>query len=277
LGLELEKAALGIVEVVTAHMIDAIELNSVRRGFDPREFALVAFGGAGPLFAVDIARELGFRQVIVPRYPGVMCSIGLLLADIVHDRSVSIVASIEALSDLELHEHFVRLETEMASTLETDGFNRDEMSLVRTVEARYRGQGYEIRIEVPAGTVDDSWRLETIRRFHDAHEREYAHAFRDTEIEIVNVGVRGVGRLPRVDFPVLPSGLDFPQPVAQRTAWLSRDSASVVDVYARADFGSGHQVVGPAIVEQLDSTVPVPAGMVATVSPDGAMLIGPAA
>jgi N-methylhydantoinase A/oxoprolinase/acetone carboxylase beta subunit len=276
LGLELEKAALGIVRIATSHMVDAIELNSVRRGFDPREFALVAFGGAGPLFAIDIARELGFQQVVIPHYPGVMCAIGLLMADIVHERSISIVGSLDALTDADLREHFSRLELEVASLLEADGFSQDAIDLLRHVDARYRGQGYEIRVDVPGGAIDAEWRTATVSRFHDSHEREYAHAFRDNRVEIVNVGVRGVGRLPRVELPPLEVAADPPPAAGRREAWLSDDGPTLADVYARSVLRAGHRVIGPAIVEQLDSTVPLPEGMVATVRPDGSMLIGSA-
>jgi N-methylhydantoinase A/oxoprolinase/acetone carboxylase beta subunit len=274
LGLELEKAALGIVEIATSHMIDAIELNSVRRGFDPREFALVAFGGAGPLFAVDIAREVGFREVIVPHYPGVMCAIGLLMADIVHERSVSIVNRLDSTADVALERQFSGLEAEIASLLEADGFTADAIDLVRNVDARYRGQGYEIRLDVAPGPIDAAWRTQTVNRFHDAHEREYAHAFRDTAIEIVNAGVRGIGRLPRIELPELAVAAEPPRTAARRTVWLSRDGPTMADVYVREDLRAGHRIVGPAIVEQLDSTVPLPAGTIGTVRPDGSMHIG---
>jgi N-methylhydantoinase A len=274
LALELVAAALGVVKVATAHMVDAIELNSVRRGFDPRDFALVAFGGAGPLFAVEIARELGFRRTIVPRFPGIMSAIGLLMADIVHEESASVVRPLEAVSDAGLQEHFDRLESRVAAQLADEGMTGDLARLVRHLEARYRGQGYEIRVDIPAGAVDSEWRRAVADRFHDAHERQYSHAFRESPIEIVNVGVRGIGSLPRIQPPHLEHGAAAPQPRDRRQVWLTDDAEpELAGIYARDDLRVGDRISGPAVIEQPDSTLPIAPRVEALVQTDGSLVI----
>ena len=174
-------------------------------------------------------------------------------------------------------ERFERLEADVLSLLETETFPSERIKSVRHVDARYHGQGYEIRIEVASGPVDSDWRRATESRFHEAHEREYAHAFHDSDIEIVNVGVRGIGLLPGLELPRLEPATIPPAAIGRREAWLSEDGPVVAEIYGRDDLRAGQRLFGPAVVEQLDSTIPVPAGMVAAVRADGSMLIEAAA
>ena len=157
LGLSITEAAAGIVRIATSHMTGAIELNSVRRGYDPREFALVAFGGAGPMFAPDIATELQIPDIVAPRFPGIASAMGLLGTDVVHTYPGTVVSLLANVSHDDLQRRFDAMEQQARRQLETDGFDLADTSVRRFTECRYAGQGYEIREEAPLGTVDDAW------------------------------------------------------------------------------------------------------------------------
>ncbi len=274
LGLAVEEAAAGIVRVATSHMIDSIELSSVRRGYDPRDFALVAFGGAGPLFAPDIARELGIPTIIVPRFPGIASAIGLLESDVVHSHSVSLVSPLRGIGADRLEQRYAVLEDRARGQLHEDGFGADATEIERYAECRYVGQGYELRVGVPAGRIDDAWLDAAQDAFHAAHQREYAHALPEAAVELVNIGVRGIGRLGGVEMAALAPGNGVAPAGGERDVWFEGADAPVATrVFGRDSLVAGAVLEAPALVEQEDSTVLVPPGFRATVDPLGAILI----
>jgi 5-oxoprolinase (ATP-hydrolysing)/N-methylhydantoinase A len=254
-------------------MIDSIELNSIRRGFDPRDFALVAFGGAGPLFAPGIARELELPTVVVPRFPGIASAIGLLESDVVHADSVSLVSPLRAIPRDQLLRRYEQLEAGAGAKLRADGFSAETMRIERYAECRYVGQGYELRVVATGGPIDDAWLAELESAFHEIHEREYAHSFRGSSVELVNIGVQGIGQLGGVQFAELAAGAS-PPALGVRPVWFEDGAAwREADVYARDGLPAGARIDGPAIVEQEDSTVVIPPGYQATVDAVGTMVI----
>jgi N-methylhydantoinase A len=274
LGLALEEAAAGIVRIATSHMVDSIEVNSVRRGFDPRDFALVAFGGAGPLFAPEIARELEIPAIVAPRFPGIASAIGLLESDVVHLVSRTLIGSLRGLGAETLEAVYAALEGDAVRQLRADGFDDDAITLERVAECRYAGQGYELRVPAPMGPVDEAWVEAVADAFHGVHEREYAHAFRDAAVEVVNLGVRGIGRLARIPHAELPRAVAAAEPVGGRRVWFERGGWSErTPVYTRETLLAGHELGGPAIVTQEDSTVLVPPGLVGHVDAAGTIVI----
>jgi N-methylhydantoinase A/oxoprolinase/acetone carboxylase beta subunit len=269
-----EETAGGIVRVATAHMVDAIELTTVRRGHDPRDFTLVAFGGAGALFGADIAAELGIPRVLVPRFPGVAAAMGLLASDVVHNYSRSVVAELSATAPEALEAAYAALEDRARAQLERDGFSGDAAAVERYADCCYVGQGYELHVAVPPGEVDGTWGGRLTELFHDAHEREYGNAFRERDLVIVNVAVRGVGRLPRHEPTPLARAGGPPQPVGQRQVWFADPGGFIhCDVFARDSLAAGHALAGPAIVEQEDSTTLVPPGVTADVDGPGNLIL----
>ena len=275
LGMSIEEAAAGIVRIATAHMTQAIELNSVRKGFDPREFALVAFGGAGPVFAPDIAAELEIPDIVAPRYPGISSAIGLLGSDMVHDFRGTIVALLGGLEHEEVEKRFAEMEDQAREQLARDGFAGGDTTVTRYVECRYAGQGYEIRYDAPTGRVDADWVDAARQGFHRVHEREYAHAFEDSEVEIVNIGVEGVGKIPEVKPPELGTANGKPpKPSSEREVWFEAAHAMVKSaVYSRASLLAGHLISGPAVIEQEDSTVLIPVDQTGRVDQAGNIVI----
>ena len=163
LGMSVEEASMGAVQILSHSMVQSIEENSVRKGFDPRDFALVAEGGAGPLFAVPIAIEVGTPHVIVPPYPGIAAAMGLVATDMVYEYAATTYQRLSKLDADALQPRFEELEAQAAEQLEEDGIPADRVIVQRIVDARYLGQGYELRVDVASGTIDGAW-VETAAR-----------------------------------------------------------------------------------------------------------------
>ncbi|EOR24793.1 hydantoin utilization protein A [Niallia nealsonii AAU1] len=192
LHLSRERTAEGILQIMNNNMANAIREKTVQKGEDPREFSLVAFGGAGPLHAVDVAKILNIPEVIVPLYPGINSATGLLTTDLKYD---VIKTEFMLSSDLDfatLHQDFYELEEELTRRLLEDGIAEDQITILRSVDCRYIGQGYELRVDFPTGLVDKQSVELVWEEFHKNHESEYGHSFYENPIEIVNIRVTGL-------------------------------------------------------------------------------------
>jgi 5-oxoprolinase (ATP-hydrolysing) len=278
-GLEMSvaEAALGALQIQKYGMTQAIELNSVRRGYDPRDFTLVAAGGAGPLFACDIALELEIPRVLVPAHPGIVAATGLLATDLQHEFVATERHQLEALDRERLERRYEELVAQGVAQLEADGVQDDRRLLRRLADCRYAGQGYEVRFDVPPGSIDDAWVAEVAERFHRAHESEYGHRF-DARIEIVNVRVLAVGRVDALE----PSELETGDGDSSRAQTIAREVVFDVEgrpekratpFYERDLLRAGDHIEGPAIIEQYDSTTVVPPGLTAEIDRLGNILI----
>jgi N-methylhydantoinase A/oxoprolinase/acetone carboxylase beta subunit len=279
LGMSVEEAAMGAVQILTHSMVQSIEENSVRKGFDPRDFALVAEGGAGPLFAAQIALEVGTPTVLVPPYPGVTAAMGLLATDMVYEYVATSYQRLSALDTSELEKRFGDLEEEARRQLEEDGVPADRRLVQRVVDARYAGQGYELRVDVGSGTIDEEWAEKLRADFHDIHEREYSRRFEDSDIEVPNIRVRGVGLMPPLEPTAVEGGESAPPEEALRhegSAWF-RVQGELQEVttryYDRASLQAGNRLEGPAIVHQYDSTTVIPPGLTASIDGYGNIVI----
>jgi N-methylhydantoinase A/oxoprolinase/acetone carboxylase beta subunit len=281
LGMSVEEASMGAVQILTHSMVQSIEENSVRKGFDPRDFALVAEGGAGPLFAAQIAVEVGTPWVVVPSYPGVTAALGLLATDMVYEYVSTVYERLSNLDPASLQQAFEELEEQARRQLEQDGIPPERMLIQRVADCRYLGQGYELRVDVGSGTIDDAW-LERLRSgFHDIHEREYSRRFEDSDIEIPNVRVRGIGLMPELAMPEVEIGREVPDGALRHEgeAWFRvRGALEKVPTryYDRTALKAGHTLEGPAIVNQYDSTTLIPPGVSAHVDRFGNIVIAAA-
>src|SRR5436190_10526019 len=206
LGMSVEEASTGAVQILTHSMVQSIEENSVRKGYDPRDFALVAEGGAGPLFAAQIALEVGTPWVLVPNYPGVTAALGLLATDTVYEYVSTVYQRVSQLDAAALQQSFEELEQQARQQLEADGVPADRMLIQRVADCRYLGQGYELRVDCRPGEIDAAWVAKVRADFHDIHEREYSRRFEDSDIEIPNVRVRGIGLMPPLKVPEAEAG-----------------------------------------------------------------------
>ena len=278
LGMSVEEASMGAIQILCHSMVQSIEENSVRKGYDPRDFVLVAEGGAGPLFAAPIAIEVGTPQVVVPLYPGIAAAMGLIAADMVYEYAATTYQRLSKLDAPALQRRFEELEQQAAKQLEDDGIEADRVVIQRIVEARYLGQGYELRVDVASGEIDAAW-VERVRAdFHDIHEREFTRRFEDSDIEIPNIRVRGIGLMPAFSTPELEAGGESPEAAIRHEgdAWfLVGGSLERVATryYDRAALKAGNLLEGPAIVNQYDSTTAIPPGLGARVDRFGNIVI----
>jgi 5-oxoprolinase (ATP-hydrolysing)/N-methylhydantoinase A len=278
LGMTVEEASMGAVQILTHSMVQSIEENSVRKGYDPRDFALVAEGGAGPLFAAQIALEVGTPTVVVPPYPGIAAAMGLLATDMVYEYVATTYQRLSRLDAAALQSRFGELEELAVGQLAEDGIDPGNVVVQRIAECRYLGQGYELRVDAAAGVIDDAWAEKVRADFHDIHEREYSRRFEDSDIEIPNIRVRGIGLTPPLRTPEIEQGDDSPDAALRHegAAWF-RVGGELREVptryYERAALRAGNRLVGPAIVTQYDSTTVIPPGLAAHVDRFGNIVI----
>ncbi|SMH36759.1 hydantoinase/oxoprolinase family protein [Mesorhizobium australicum] len=269
-GMSVEQAADGILDIVTASMAKAIRVISVQRGHDPRDYALVAFGGAGPLHAARLAHELDMSRVLVPLTPGILCAMGLLMTDLRTDYAVTRLALLDALAPSALDSIYADLEMRAATWFTAEGIHPDAQRMHRAVEARYKGQNYEISIEIPAGVTGEA-AIDAIRQgFTQAHQRLYGFAVEDGEIQLVTFRLQAVGVVDKARFRPRPlEGADASAAVmAEREVWCAASKSFRRNiVYDRHKLAPGNVVHGPAIIDQMDTTTVVPAGCVARVDP----------
>ncbi|MGV8874415.1 MAG: hydantoinase/oxoprolinase family protein [Rhodococcus sp. (in: high G+C Gram-positive bacteria)] len=276
----LDDAAMGIFKILAHSMTEAISLHSVRKGYDPRDFSLIAEGGAGPLFAWQIADQLGIPRVIVPGHPGITSAVGLLTTDIRYEEPTTVWTS-SADPNIELlQEQIERLSALAVAQLEKDGVKADNISLERSVDCRYVGQGYELRVAAPDGNIDDVWVKTVAEAFHDIHGRTYSQRFDDKPVQLINVRVTGVGAVPHVQIADIAAGTADASAAVKATTralfWQDETSAPQwVDtpVYERSLLLANNEIDGPAIVEQFDSTTIIGMNQHATVDAVGHIII----
>jgi N-methylhydantoinase A len=266
LGMDVVAAAEGIVRIIDVKMEEAIKAISTMRGHDLRDFMLLAFGGAGPIHAGRIARELGMAGVIVPLYPGVYSAIGLIMSDVKHDYVQSKMALLAEVSADDVNAMFARLEAQAASELAADGFAPDAVRIERALDMRYAGQGYEITMPCgEAPLADDA--LPALRaRFDDRHKTMFGHNAPEEPVEIVSYRVRGRGLVPPVDMPRFArAGTTLAHALRERRHVRFDGDDVTCPVYQREKLDVGLVVPGPAILDQFDCTTVIYAGQNARV------------
>lgn len=256
-GYDVHEAANAMIQVANANMCDALDLISVRRGFDPRDFALVAFGGAGALHGADLAREMEIPTVIVPAHPGVAAAMGCLLVDVRHDISKTYFANASEVTKEELEQQFIEMEKEAIALLEEEGLEKDQMNLIRYIDMRYVGQWrtQSVTIDRPISSLDDA-----IERFHLEHEREFAFADREKGVEIYGLRVEAIGAVNKPEFvKEAPEGM-LEDAIKETREVYFEEAGGLVEsiIYDRPKVPVLSEFSGPAIIEQLDSTIVVP-------------------
>ncbi len=262
LGMDAPAAADGIVRIIDVKMAEAIKAISTMRGHDLRDFMLLAFGGAGPVHAARIARDLGMAGVIVPLYPGVFSAIGLMMSNVKHDYIQSKMDPIAAVAAADVEAIFTRLATQAAADLRADGFAEAQIGIERALDMRYAGQGYEITVPCD-GSID----LVRLRASFDArHQAMFGHNAPEEPVEIVSYRVRGIGKVPPVALPRF-SRAGTRLADALRTTRQVRFGGEAVDcpVYQRGKLDVGLAFSGPAVLDQLDCTTVICPGQVARV------------
>ena len=251
-------AAKAIVSVANANMADAVRLISISRGYDPRDFALVAFGGAGALHGVALAKELSIPTVIVPPNPGVTSTIGCLLVDIRHDFSRSYLKAAAAASPEDIEAQFAAMQSEAADQLESEGVAPQDMVFQRTIDMMYQGQWRSLQVPVPTpfDSVDDAVEL-----FHRDHEREYAYRRDDEPVDLFRLNLAAIGEVAKAELMRHAEKGGTPEPSTTRPVYFDGQEEPIeTPIYRHEDLPAGAVMAGPLVIEQLDSTVLVPPG-----------------
>ncbi|WP_062204782.1 hydantoinase/oxoprolinase family protein [Aureimonas sp. AU12] len=261
-GLELHAAADAILRVANANMSDAVRLISISRGYDPRDFALVAFGGAGALHGVAIARELAIPVVIVPPNPGVTSALGCLLVDMQHDFSESCMMTAAGADPAAIEAQFARIEKEALERLLHEGVAPEDIVLQRSIDMMYQGQWRSMAVGAPSPIGDIA---SLVAEFHREHEREYNFRRDDAPVSLFRINLKAIGVVPKADLLVHEPTGETPEPASRRPVWFDGEAPVDTPVYERTTLPCGFSFPGPAIVEQVDSTVVVPPGSLAEI------------
>lgn len=265
--------AAGIIEIANWNQANRIRQMTIQRGIDPREFALLSFGGAGPVQSAAVVQLIGMQACIIPPSPGNLAAFGLLAVDWRNDQMVTRVMPEEKIDLAAVADIYAGLESDAVARLEEDGIVRDRIRLVREADLRYTGQSMEVRVVAPAGKIDRAFVETLIDTFHAAHRRTFGYDYRgEQKIEIVNFCVSGFGMIERPNLPKLSASSAKATPKSRRDVYFDgamRDTP----IYDRATLPPGSKLVGPAIVEEFGSTTVVFPGQTLSVDDHGIMII----
>ncbi|MEE3049591.1 MAG: hydantoinase/oxoprolinase family protein, partial [Pseudomonadota bacterium] len=273
LGFSVERTAHGVLAIVVANMVRAIRTISIERGHDPRDFALMAFGGAGALHAGDVARALDMGRVIIPPAPGILCAQGLVVSDLKEDfvAAARMLLAAPAMGALTVAADGLRAAAEAWFSAEAVAPERRRVPLA--LDLRYRRQNFELTID--ANAPDDPAQiapLETLlARFYADHDRTYGFHTTEDPVEVVNIRLTAIGT---ADTPPPAAGDGTgAAPTGERAVWFTAEEATVAPLYQRAGLAPGAEFVGPAIIDQTDATTVVHPGDRVTVDAAGNLLI----
>ena len=272
LGLGTTEAAEGVIALANAHMARTIRSITIERGHDPREFTLVAFGGAGPLHAAEVARLLGVPRVLIPPHPGITSAAGLLTAELRYDLMRTVLATEGRIDAAGIDAGFAELAAELTERLRRDGAAAEEIAVERSLDCRYAGQGYELRVPVGEAAFGGA----VLDAFHAAHEAEYGHAHSDP-IEIVNLRVTATGRRPTLRHARAAADGDLQSATIGTAAAVWRVDGALVELetrrLVRERLPLDRPLPSPAIIFQRDSTIAVPPGWSAVATGAGPIML----
>jgi N-methylhydantoinase A len=260
LSMSVEETCAGVLKIANANMLRMLRIISVEKGYDPREYSLVAFGGAGPVQAAFLADELGLSEVIIPPAPGLFSAQGVLVADVRYDYRQTHVCAADEVDLAELEAIYARLEGQGRAALVENGVDDGQMTFRRFAELRYLRQAYEIGVSVPPPPLGENSRATIIESFHREHERLYGRSERDSRVKFVNLCLTATGKSSAPTFQELPRGDGSGQAARKPSRRVFFDDIGFVDCpcFERSRLGGGDTIEGPAIVEAVDSTTVVP-------------------
>ena len=277
LGLDVLRAAHGIVEIVNVKMAQAIKAISTERGFDLRDFTLLAFGGAGPVHACQIALDLGLPRLLVPPAPGVTSALGLLMSNVKHDFLRSRLEDVSRIDVTRANQLFDQLVADARAQLESEGFTSGTIRFRYFLDMRYAGQGYENPVPIDGLPLSEQGLARYRSRFDDIHRKCHGHAAAGQPVEVVNYRVEAIGLVPQIELPRIAPASEpvVTARVGQRDAHFSSLSPGLISVpvYSREKLRAGHELTGPVLVDQYDSTVVICPEQTATVDGFGNLLV----
>ncbi|HEX6507466.1 MAG TPA: hydantoinase/oxoprolinase family protein [Chloroflexota bacterium] len=276
LDLDVVRLAAGILEIADWNQVNAIRQVTVKKGLDPRDYVMVAFGGSGPLQASRVAQLLGVRTTLVPPNPGNVSALGLLAVDLKSDYVATVVQREDRFDLPALEDAFARLETVAQRDLEDQGVETGRRRTIRSADIRYFGEAYELRVDLPASGLDEEVLRAAINRFHDAHQQLYGYTYRGTQlVEIVNVRVTAIGAIDKPPIAEAPAASAHASPMHGRRQVYFDGHIADCQVFQRHNLPVGFNVHGPAIVEEYGSTTVIQPGQSARVDRYANLLLKP--
>jgi N-methylhydantoinase A len=254
-------------------MVEALRLVTVARGEDPRDFAMVAFGGCGPVHAAKLAEELRIAKVIIPTVPGVASAMGLLVSDLKRDYTRTRVSELERVAALEVQSHFDTLETTAKAEMLGEKIREDSIHFERALELRYAIQKYELSVPVRTGELTEADKAQWRQLFDERHEQQYGTRAADQKVEIVNYRLTARIPLPKPEPKIYPLRGESAATALKGSRPAYFDGWIKCPVYDRQKLGHGNRLTGPAIIEQVDSTIVIHRGQKACVDPFGNVIV----
>ncbi|MEM7278153.1 MAG: hydantoinase/oxoprolinase family protein [Pseudomonadota bacterium] len=267
-GMEPVAFAEGILSISNAAMADAMRTITVSQGVDPREFTLVAFGGAGPMAAVFLAGELDIREVLIPRFPGTFSAWGMLQTDLRHDFTQSFFRAAENVQMSDVESVYGALESDGRAAIIAEGIADKDVSFIRSADMRYVGQEYTINVAL--GPKEDI--ASATKSFHAAHETRYGHSSPAAPIEFVNLRVAAFGALDKFAQPMVAASEDADPAIGERSI-IFRGQKYVTPIVARDRFPAGYKTCGPLVIEEQSATTIIPPGWDVSLEFDGSVLL----
>lgn len=276
-GMPLLDTAEGVLTILNANMANAIRSRTLQKGIDPRGFALVAMGGAGPLHGAEVAAMLAIPEVIVPPFPGITSAMGLLVTDLKYDAVRTLFQTSDQFNLTRINADLATMQHDLAGRFAADKIVPEAISYARIGDLRYVGQGYELKVPIPDGPVDAAVMKAVIADFHAAHAAEYGHAFPQNLVEVVNLRVIGRGAMPRLAPGHAAQGGSLEQALIRQSDTVFRVNGTLASystaLYHRAALPVGLPFPGPAVILQKDTTTVVPPGWQAEVHPAGSLIL----
>ena len=269
LKLSIEAMAEGIIQLAVIQMTSSVKEISVMRGIDPRDFTLVAFGGAGPMHGALIAEELGMARVVIPPLPGNFSAFGLLVADTRHDVAKTEIMQLEFSDISDIRRALIPLENEARERLRADGFANDQIRIEASLDMRYVGQSFELNIMLPAELTDTE---ELMEAFHKAYEQRYSHRDQGSG-EVIAFRVTGFGNMDRPPLPSVLGGDELAASIRDTRQVIFNSVSRETTVYWREDLPLNTTFGGPAIIEERGSTTVVPPNFNVLMDPTGSLVL----
>ena len=255
LNLTVEQAGDGILRVINATMVRGMRSVTVEKGYDAREFSMVSFGGTGPLHAVDLSKELGISEIIVPLYPGLNSAVGLLTADFRYDFSSTFLRKVNEIDLGDLNREYHELEEKALEQMERERISSENIKLVRSVDMRYSGQAYELNIPVSSGTLNAKTLNQIDEAFHSQHKTLYGFARVKELTELVYLWLSAIGLLEKPQIEKMPLSDKNSEAALKGFRNVYMDGQYIdTSLYERRELKSGNSLIGPAIIEQMDTT-----------------------
>ncbi|MFS0602274.1 hydantoinase/oxoprolinase family protein [Peribacillus frigoritolerans] len=270
-----EEGALGIIDIANSNMLNALKLISVRKGYDPQDFTLLAFGGGGPMHAAELARDLGVKKVVIPLASSVFSAWGMLMTDLRHDYIHTYIKLLNTLDLMEMNLKWEDMEFNSKRQFAKENVDDGKIVFSRFADLRYIGQEHTVKVPVPNGEWNDQVKADIISRFHQMHEQVYSFNLPESAIEIVNLHLTSFGI---VDKPVISEMKESESAVEdakieERNVFFNQTGWCLTPVYERTKLARGHELIGPAIVEEQSASTVIMEGQKLSVDAFGNLII----